>query len=258
MLFRSAIQDQTVRLDELMDPDLGNDRASAYQAAIEGHATLVMFEYMTEAQVGSPVDLSEVPGIAAALRGTLEAARSQFPALASAPPVLQESLIFPYVEGVIFLSRLWARGERVVPFGENLPTSTAAILDGAAGLRPVELELTVEGGVSLHEDVLGRLELEVLLEQHLGATDRALARGWAGDRYVLVEAADGSRSLVSYVVWRDAASRDAFAAAMGRALDRFGGDASIDRVDVGEWPATRLTVDRAAGVRVRVSGAERR
>ncbi|MCG6957307.1 MAG: hypothetical protein LJF04_15060, partial [Gemmatimonadetes bacterium] len=48
-----AVQDQTVDLSALTDPDRGNDRATAAQAAIEGQATLVMLEYMTEQMRGS-------------------------------------------------------------------------------------------------------------------------------------------------------------------------------------------------------------
>ncbi len=43
-----AVQDQWTDLETATDPSRGNDRATAAQAAIEGHATLVMLEYMTE------------------------------------------------------------------------------------------------------------------------------------------------------------------------------------------------------------------
>ena len=125
-----AVQDQTADLDALTDPDLGSDRAAAAQAAIEGHATLVMFEYVAEQQYGRPLDLSQVQGFGALLRQSLAGVQGQFPALAGAPRILQETLIFPYVEGAVFLQKIWAQGERVVPFGENLPLSTEQILSG--------------------------------------------------------------------------------------------------------------------------------
>ena len=37
-------------LDAITDRQLGNDRQAAAQAAIEGHATLVMFEFLLERQ----------------------------------------------------------------------------------------------------------------------------------------------------------------------------------------------------------------
>ena len=60
-----AIQDQNADLEALTDRELGNDRTTAAQAAIEGHATLVMLEYMTEQMAGVPIDLADVPDFAA-------------------------------------------------------------------------------------------------------------------------------------------------------------------------------------------------
>jgi hypothetical protein len=253
-----AVQDQSVDLDALTDPDLGSDRATAAQAAIEGHATLVMFEYMAEQQIGTPVDLGQIPGFGALLRRDLEGVRSQFPALAGAPRVLQEWLIFPYAEGAVFLQKLWAAGERVVPFGEHLPSSTEEILSGSGVGDPIELQLEVAGGEVVHEDVLGRLELGVLIEEHLGSDEAGLADGWDGDRYVLVERPDGTRALVSYVLWEDEATRDHFADAIGSVLDRFGGEAVVQRIEAGGRPATVLTVGVAEGIEVRAVKAARR
>ena len=163
-----AVQDQWVDLGALADPKLGSDRATAAQAAIEGHATLVMLEYMAEQAQGTPVDLGALPNFANLLRSQLEGARDQFPALAAAPPVIQESLLFPYLEGAGYVHGLWAQGDRVAPFGEYLPKSTEQILGGTADDVPIELAMSVSGADILHEDVLGRLELGVMLDQHLG------------------------------------------------------------------------------------------
>ncbi len=105
-----AVQDQNVRLDELVDPARGNDAVTAAQAAIEGHATLVMFEYLTEQAVGSPIDLSQIPDFESQVRPALTGVSQQFPALADAPRIIRESLLFPYIEGAVFVQRLWADG----------------------------------------------------------------------------------------------------------------------------------------------------
>ncbi|MGY8777849.1 MAG: hypothetical protein ACKVIN_06970, partial [Longimicrobiales bacterium] len=84
-----AVQDQSVDLRALSDSDLGNDRATAAMAAIEGHATLVMFEYLAEQMSGTPLDLATVSDFAAQIRPALEAT-AQFPALASAPRIIRE------------------------------------------------------------------------------------------------------------------------------------------------------------------------
>ena len=250
-----AVQDQTADLDVLTDPDLGNDRATAARAAIEGHATLVMLEYILEQQMGSAVDLSELPAFGPTLRQGLAAVPSQFPALDGTPTVLQQSLIFPYIEGAAYLQALWAQGERVVPFGENLPLSTEQIFAGAGTEPPIELTLDVSGGTVVHEDVLGWLELGVLLQEHVGEAGNGLADGWDGDRYVLVEAPEGRRALIAFILWEEEASRDEFVELIGGALDRFGAAAEVESVDVVGRPATRLTVGPADGITVRVSEA---
>jgi hypothetical protein len=243
-----AVQDQWADLDALTDPALGNDRATAAQAAIEGHATLVMFEYMTEQMRGAPIDLSEIPNFADQIRPALEGMRSQFPALASAPMVIQETLLFPYLEGAGFVQRLWATVDRVAPFGEHLPTSTEQIMGGAADDVPVELRLTVTGGRVIHEDVLGRLELGVLLDQHLGVGQASLADGWGGDRYVLIETPGGDRSLVWYAVWDNDAARDRFFTGLSRKLGAFGAPATLELTSVGGRPGTALRIGRLDGV----------
>jgi len=248
-----AVQDQWVDLDALTDPKLGNDRATAAQAAIEGHATLVMLEYMAEQAQGTPVDLGALPNFATLLRSQLEGVRDQFPALAAAPPVIQESLLFPYLEGAGYVHRLWTRGERLAPFGEYLPTSTEQILTGRPDDLPVELAMSVSGAEVLHEDVLGRLELGVLLDQHLGPGSARFADGWGGDRYVLFEGETGERGLIWYSVWDDEQARDRFAERFRDALGFLGGAASLEVTEVGGRAATVLRVGVTDGVSVEVT-----
>ena len=252
-----AIQDQSADLDALTDPELGNDRAIAAQAAIEGHATLVMLEYMTEQMAGVAVDLTRIPNFSAQMRPALEAMRGQFPALAGAPRVVQQSLLFPYLEGTGYVQDLWSREGRVAPFGPRLPQSTEMVLEAGAADPPVELRVDVQGGHVVHEDVLGRLELGVLLDEHLGEGSSGLADGWDGDRYVLVELPNGARGLIWYAVWESAAARDRFAAGMERALGSLGGRAALERLDAAGRPATLLRVGDVGGVvsSVEVGGA---
>ncbi len=248
-----AVQDQWVDLGALADPTLGSDRATAAQAAIEGHATLVMLEYMAEQAQGTPVDLGALPNFANLLRSQLEGARDQFPALAAAPPVIQESLLFAYLEGAGYVHGLWAQGDRVAPFGEYLPKSTEQILGGTADDVPVELAMSVSGADILHEDVLGRLELGVMLDQHLGPGSARFADGWGGDRYVLVEVGTGERGLIWYSVWDDEAARDRFVERFRDALGSLGGGASLEVMEVGGRAATVLRVGATDGVSVEVT-----
>jgi hypothetical protein len=114
----------------------------------------------------------------------------------------------------------------------------------------------VSGARTVDDDVLGRLSLGVLLEEHLGDAGAGLDAGWAGDHYVLTEGADGRRGLVWYVLWDDSGSRDRFASAIHGVLDRFGGPATLERVDVAGRPATVLEVGALNGVTARARVVE--
>jgi hypothetical protein len=190
------------------------------------------------------------------MRPALEAMRGQFPALSGAPRVIQESLLFPYVEGTGYVQRLWSRGGRVAPFGEHLPESTEDVLEGGAAEPPIGLRIAVEGARVVHDDVLGRLETGVLLDEHLGGASASLADGWDGDRYALVELAGGGRALIWYALWEDIAARDRFAAGMERALTRLGGPATLERAEALGRPATVVRIGAMPGVTSTVGAAE--
>jgi hypothetical protein len=247
-----AVQDQSVDLAALTDPDLGNDRATAAQAAIEGHATLVMLEYLSEQMRGTPVDLGRVRDFAASLRPALEGMQGQFPALAGAPAVLRQTLLFPYVEGAGYVQDLWSRSARAAPFGASLPLSTEQVLTRDLSDAPLRLSLAVEGGRSLRQDDLGRLEAGVFLETHLGRGQGRLAEGWGGDRYALVELPGGGCGLAWAVVWDAAAARDAWAAAVAGGLARLPAPATLEVLEVDGRAASLLRVGLPQAVRVRV------
>jgi hypothetical protein len=244
-----AVQDQTADLDALTDPDLGGDRATAAQAAIEGHATLVMLEYMTEQMTGTAVDLGQIPDFATQLRPALQAMVGEFPALASAPRVIREGLLFPYLEGAGFVQGLWGDGERLAPFGSALPASTEEVMGRGNGAPPIELTLSSVGADIIHEDVLGRFELGILIEDVIDTTLQTLADAWEGDRYALIEE-NGVRSVVSFVLWESEAARDRFVRAVRSAADGFGGPVSIDALEIGGRAASALRVGPSDGAAV--------
>jgi len=252
-----AVQDQSVDLDSLTDPRLPNDQGTAAQAAIEGHATLVMLEYLAEQMQGAPVDLGAVPDLGAQLRSNLQGMRTQYPALAGAPRVIQEALLFPYLEGAGFVQALWARGERVAPFGDHLPRSTEQILTRDLGDAPIRLALSVQGGRSVHEDNLGRLETGLLTEARFGDGGDALAQGWGGDLYALIDLAEGGRGLAWATVWDDVAARDRFLDALGPRPDGFPASATAEAIEVGGRPGVLLRVGLPTSVRVEVGIATR-
>lgn len=255
-----AVQDQAADLSAITDRERGNDRSTAAQAAIEGHATLVMLEYFAEQMRGEAVDLSSLQDFSGQVRPALEGMREQYPALAGAPLVIQESLLFPYLEGAVFVQALWRNlGGRPAPFGEWLPLSTEHVLEptrffGEVRDDPTEILLVAEGGESPgYSNTLGAMETGILLAEWVGPEARAVSTGWDGDRYALY-GDPGERSLVWVTVWDDAASRDRFVATVGSATGRLSRPAVLEAVELDGRPGTVLRVGSPPPVAVELRG----
>ena len=226
-----AAQDQAVDLDALTERGRGNDRQIAAQAAAEGHATLVMLEYVLEKQQGAEVDLVAIPNFIDLMGPSLAGAASSSPVLSSAPGIVRESLVFPYVQGTEYVRVLWQRRPgRPPPFGELLPHSTEQVLEperafGPEPDAPVDIDIAGGGASVTYTNSLGVAEIGILFEEVAG--DGRPIRGWEGDQFALVEGGDGSRGLVWWSVWEDEAARDAFVS-RGRAVAAALTDATLE------------------------------
>jgi hypothetical protein len=246
-----ALQDQHANLDSLISRERGNDRQLAAQAAIEGHATLVMFALLAGEAAGQSIDPATLPNPAEQLRAAMESPGTQLPIFRSAPPAMREMLLFPYVSGASFVQALWRGGssgdERTPPLGSALPQSTEQVLwpfERYVADRDPPTELVfgaASGSPTLYENTLGAFETRLFLEQHLGLDD-ARGRGWDGDRYRLVEAPSGEKALVWYSIWDDDAAADAFTAGIHSIL----GSGSLEAAG----DVRRITLDGRPVVRV--------
>lgn len=218
-----ALQDQHFDLLKLPLEAKGNDdRTLAATALVEGDATVVMNQYL----------LSNLS--AAAVRDSLTGAlTSDVRQLAAAPRYLRESLLFPYLQGQIFVAAVSARGgrEAVAKAFHDLPSSTGEILHPERYLaqpreQPVVVEMAVTTALGMEpvmDNVLGEFTLEQVLELWLKDKARAtrLAGAWRGDR-VLVYGDHNAHHCVCRTVWRDAAAaREYCQAAMAGLTARY-------------------------------------
>ncbi len=255
-----AVQDQTANLDSLTQKARGNDRQVAAQSAIEGHATLVMLEHMAEGLRGEPVDLSTLPDFSQSIRPALEAMRTQYPVLASAPAVIQESLLFPYIEGASFVAASWESAEgRPPPFDAFLPQSSEQILNPERGPMaqedpPTELRLEVSGGLAAtYGNTIGQMELQILIDAWLGEGKRHLAQGWDGDRFVLVESPTGGEDgLVWASIWDSEVQRDAFVNGLSPGLHTPPAQATLVALEILGRPGALLRVGAGNGLEVEI------
>jgi len=239
-----ALQGQHLRLDSILDDRRNNDRLTAAQSILEGQATLASLEVLTPG-----MNVTENPQFWELYRDQVQQAQTSMPVFRSAPLILRESLIFPYLQGAEFM-HWWAQSpfRDTLPYGRRMPQSTEQIIHPERYARndlPVELAYPAASDV-LYEDVLGENEIRVVLA-HLAGSDEVqtvVPIGWGGDRYRLYRSSGGP-ALVWYVVWDDAASAGRFLRSAGAGLrhtPRRQYRAALDSLDVGGRAATRYVL----------------
>lgn len=161
-----------------------NDRTLAFQALVEGDATLLhslySLRYLPTAGLGA------------------DGSSSSGSALQSAPLILQRELLFPYEEGVNFLLGHFLEGfwPAVNAVWRDPPESTEQILHPEK-YRARELPMAIQmpdlaallgsDWRLLDEDTLGELDWQILIEQYVDLpTAKQAAAGWGGDRFQLL------------------------------------------------------------------------
>jgi len=203
-----ALQDQHFGFDRLGLDKAGQagqgDRTLARQALVEGDAsfasTLWSQRNLTLADLLAIVKVASDP--------------AQQKLLADLPPILRETMTFPYQDGLSFVMGLWTAGgwDAVNAAYAAPPESTEQILHPAkytAGEKPVPVALPAglaQGlgpgwSLSMH-DTLGEMQLRVLLQTaNDGATAKAAASDWGGDRVGLYRGPDGAWAIVLATAW---------------------------------------------------------
>lgn len=180
-----AVTDQNFGFDPIFQAMIDEERldeASAYQALVEGDASLAEFLYI---QTLSQRELGEF---------FAEALDIDSSALESAPQFIQDSLLFPYDSGLAWVQDLysdngWDAVNDAYTTLADLPGSTEQIITPSDYQRdlPAEVEVAAPSlpGYDLErESVWGELGLRIMLDQVLGeAIGVEAADGWGGDYY---------------------------------------------------------------------------
>jgi hypothetical protein len=248
-----ALQDQYVNLDSIQKLTGDNDRQTAAQAVFEGQAVYEQIHAMLgpgNIAVGLPAGWERV-------RESIRNNQAAMPVYSSAPMVVQETLIFPYLSGAEFVKNFRAREPGRVPF-MDLPASTAQILNPneffGKRVQPTPVSFApVAGVVPKYENNLGEFETRLFLYQHLNNIDDAAraAAGWSGDRYMVFDTPRGS-AIVWASVWLTAGQGADFYAALQRVIEardpaRHGRSMHASTGEVGGRPVV-LLVDTPDGV----------
>ncbi len=205
-----ALADQNFDIDAMQKAIKGDDdRDLALAGLIEGEATLTMIGAGMNDWDGSEIakvpaaDLDRVFSLLGPLMPLASGAN-----LREAPPILSETLIFPYLRGLVFCAKLTNDGgwKALDAAYREPPLSTEQILHPekyrARPDPPMSLDLgkldAGEGWKELGRNVVGEMQLAVLLRRHGG---KPAAAGWDGDRYAVFEGPGGKPGLAWLSTW---------------------------------------------------------
>ena len=221
-----ALADQNFDIDRLQKSVKQNDDQDlALSSLIEGEATLTMLGAGMADWNGSAIRempaerLDKIFGLLIPLMPLAGGA-----SLREAPVILSESMIFPYLRGLVFCARLTNDGGwSALDLAYNQPPlSTEQIIHPEKYRTRPDPPTAIDLGkldpdcdwTELGRNVVGEMQLGVLLRQH-GA--KPAAAGWDGDRFAVFESANGKLALVWLSTW----DSDDEAREFARAYTRF-------------------------------------
>jgi hypothetical protein len=206
-----ALADQHYDLDAMQKATKNDDdRSLALDALIEGEATMAMFgagmeDWDGNAIVSVPADRMEFTfNLLAPFLPFLGGGKS----LRNAPPIIGESMIFPYFKGMVFCMKIANTGgwSAIDDVYKNPPLSTEQILHPdkyrAKPDYPMVIDLGAlkpgDGWNEIGRNVLGEMQMAIMLKKHGG---HAAAAGWDGDRYAIFEGQKSKLGLVWLTTW---------------------------------------------------------
>jgi hypothetical protein len=245
-----ALQDQYVNLDSIENAEGNDDRTLAAEAVFEGQA---VYEQLAIAMGGTDF-AAYLPGISDKLRAGIRDSHKTMPEFSAAPMVVQETTIFPYLNGLEFVRRYLTRFPRGVPF-DRLPVSTQQVLSEDAYFdTPPKVPVTVTlpapaRGTVRFANTMGEFQTRLFLYQHLDDLNTAIrgAAAWSGDRYEIVDVPGGS-ALVWVTVLNSQAEAGQFLDLVRQAAEHRNADrpkgriVTVKPIEVGGKPAV-LYVD---------------
>lgn len=214
-----ALQDRDVSLDQFIAPVPGQgDHQLARQALVEGEAVALSLAVLLKAQ---GLELKQIPDLSGVQQ--LMQVYSAGTVFNRAPRFIQDLLLFPYTQGLVFVHQFTLRQpwSAVSQLYRDPPRSTAQILHPAKLFDrrqdPIPVALPdlrpalPSAWRPVEEDELGEWALGEVLLGFLGdATARRLVSGWRGDRYHVWEGG-GGLGLVYRVAWETEEGAEAFA-----------------------------------------------
>ena len=188
-----ALADQHFDLGKFVEKGASADADLARSAVIEGQASWVMTEWLFQR---SGRTLVGNPAIAASAADASRTEATDYPVYSDSPLYIQETLLFPYTDGMLFQQSLVDRygNDAFRRMFETPPATTRHILEPQAYFRgekagkPKLPKLRLKGWERSSDGDIGQLDHFVLIKQHLGEkTAEKTAPGWRGGRFEIWE-----------------------------------------------------------------------
>ena len=200
--FVHALQQQSFNIYALTKAtEDDSEAASALSALIEGDATTVETLYVL-----AHFTREQLTG--------LFSSQSDYSVFDAAPYFLQQSLLFPYVQGQTLLEALLSspgRWDAVNDAYSDPPVSTEQVLHPEKyleGEEPIDVSLPDvaaalgKGWEEVYGDVMGEFFIRTYLETRASSRTAAdAAAGWGGDRFTLLKGPKGERLLAALLAW---------------------------------------------------------
>jgi hypothetical protein len=148
------------------------------------------------------------------------------------PPILRETLVYPYTTGLLYVQQAQAAGgwEAVNDLLRKMPVSTEQILHPekyAADEAPVAVTLPADLATRLGtgwtvplQDTFGELQLKIWLADgaSIGQEATDAAAGWGGDRLAVMQGPNDTWAVVMHTVWDTEADAVEFETAANAAM----------------------------------------
>jgi hypothetical protein len=231
-----SLQDQHFDIHQALDRIRDNDdRQQALKAVAEGDATLAAYGY-----VKGRLDPGTIAGLLSHLEDMPRLVDAESP---GTPEALRDSLVFQYADGTHFVSEAYLRGGWVAvnALYAKPPTSTRQVIEPAAYFDhpspPVSIVLNgwqraLKGWRPVEQNTYGELHIRVILRRNPSDDAQvSLARGWRGDRMVVLQSGS-ALTVIWIVVLRDQETAADFARVYSGILDRIStGGLPLHRVD---------------------------
>ena len=203
-----ALADQHFDLEKYVTGGESADADLSRMAVIEGQASWVMTEWVLR-QAGQTLAGNRL--MAAAAVGSSRYEAKNYPVFSASPRYIQETMLFPYTDGLMFqqavIDKQNERGFAGVFL--NPPLSTQHILnpdsyfEERAPIKPKLPKKKLKNFKRSAEGDIGQLDHYVLLDEHLGEAESKLAEQWRGAQYEIWAHRNRSRAVfLSPSHWR--------------------------------------------------------